>query len=88
MAVSSIHKGTNFELLESDTENPVSRGTTERSKAVPACHRFSYVLWRHFRTRNVFIDVNGLVAVVPLDLSCGTDDKFVSVFVSVCTQEL
>ena len=83
MAVSSIHKGTNFELLESDTENPVSRSTTERSKAVPACHRFPYVLWRHFRTRNIFVDINGLVAVVPFDLGCERNDTFVS----ECAQE-
>jgi hypothetical protein len=44
MAVSCVHKGTNFELLESDAKNPVAWSTTEGSEAIPTCHWLPYVL--------------------------------------------
>lgn len=78
MAVSCVHKGTNFELLESDAENPVAWSPTEGSEAIPTCHRLPYVLWRHFRAGDIFIDVHCLVAVVPFHLGCGTKGTLVS----------
>jgi hypothetical protein len=78
MAVRGIHKCTNFEFFESDAKNPVARGTTKGSEAVPTCHRFPYVLWRHFRAGDIFVDVNCLVAVVSLHLGCETNDTRVS----------
>jgi hypothetical protein len=78
MAVSCVHKGTNFELLESDAKNPVAWSTTEGPEAIPTRHRLPYVLWRHFRAGDIFIDVNCLVAMVPFHLGCGTKDRRVS----------
>jgi hypothetical protein len=78
MAVSCVDKGTNFELLEPDAKNPVTWSSTEGPEAIPTRHRLPYILWRHFRAGDIFVDIDGLVAVVPFHLSCGTKDTRVS----------
>ena len=72
-AVCSVDQSSYFEFLESDAQYPVSRRATERSEPIPACHRLPYILWRHFGTRDIFIDINSLVTVVPLHFSCETN---------------
>lgn len=71
VAVSSVDKGANFELLEPDTKNPIPRGPAERSEAVPTRHWLPDIFWRHFWAGYILVDVHGLVTVVPLHFGCG-----------------
>lgn len=84
MAVSGVNEGPNFELFESDAKNPIAWGTTEGPEAIPTRHRLSYVLWRHFRAGDIFVDVDRLVAVVSLRFRCETNDARLS----LCAQTI
>jgi hypothetical protein len=70
LAVAGVEQHPHLELVELDPENPVLGGPPERPEPVPTGHRLPEIISGHFRTGDVLVDLDGLVAMVLLRVGC------------------